>query len=61
MILEMTAGMMMMTTMQMKIRRRKRMRILAIMERCITSTPLRMRTGSFVSFCVKFYSTWGTP
>jgi hypothetical protein len=61
MILEMTAGMRMMTTMLMKTRRRKRMRIHAIMERCITSTPLRMRTDSFVSFCEKFCSTWGTP
>jgi hypothetical protein len=42
-------------------RRRKRMRILAIVERCITSTPPRMRMSSYVSFCEKFCSTWGTP
>jgi hypothetical protein len=59
-ILEMTAGMMMVITMLMKTRRRRRRRILAIMGQCITSTPLKMRTGSFVSFCGKFYNTWGT-
>jgi hypothetical protein len=53
--------MMMVITMLMKTRRRKRMRILAIMEQCITSTPPKMRTGSFVFSCGKFYITWDTP
>jgi hypothetical protein len=57
-ILVMTVEMMMVVTMLIEIQRRKRMRILAIMEQCITNTPLKMRTGSFAFFCGKFYSTW---
>jgi hypothetical protein len=60
-ILVMTVELMMVITMLMKTRRRKRMKILAIMGQYITSTPLKMRTGSFVFFCGKFYSTWDTP
>jgi hypothetical protein len=61
MILETAVGLMMVITMLMKTRRRRRMRILAIMEQYITSIPLKTRTGSFVFSCGKFYNTWDTP
>jgi hypothetical protein len=60
-ILVMTVEMMMVVTMLMKTRRRRRMKILAIMEQCITNTPLKMRTGSFAFSCEKFYNTWVIP
>jgi hypothetical protein len=60
-ILVMTVEMMMVVTMLMKTRRKRRMKILAIMGQCITNTPLKMRMGSFAFSCGKFYSTWVIP
>jgi hypothetical protein len=57
----MTVEMMMVITMLMKTQRRKRMRILAIMEQCITNIPLKTRMGSFAFSCGKFYNTWDIP
>jgi hypothetical protein len=53
--------MMMVVTMLMETRRKRRMKILAIMGQCITNIPLKMRMGSFAFFCWKFYSTWVIP
>jgi hypothetical protein len=62
MILGMTAEMRMTTTTTlMKILRRKRTIILAIVELSITNTPLRMTTVSYVFFFVRYYNNWGTP
>jgi hypothetical protein len=48
------------TTMMEKILRRKRMTILAIVGLSTTSTPLKMRMASSVSYYRKYCSTWGT-
>jgi hypothetical protein len=47
--------------MVMKILRRKRMMILAIVELSTRSTPLKMRMASSVIYCKRYCSTWGTP
>jgi hypothetical protein len=61
MIQEMTAERMMKTTtMVMKILRRKRMTVLAIMGLSTTSTPLKMRMAGSVFYCRGYYNTWGT-
>jgi hypothetical protein len=61
MILVMTVEMMMVVTMLMETRRKRRMKILAIMGQCITNIPLKMRTGSFAFSCGKIYNTWVIP
>jgi hypothetical protein len=48
-------------TMLMETRRKRKMKILAIMGQCIINIPLKMRTGSFAFFCGKFCSTWVIP
>jgi hypothetical protein len=45
----------------METRRKRRMKILAIMGQCITNIPLKMRTGSFAFSCGKIYNTWVIP
>jgi hypothetical protein len=50
-----------MTTTLMKTLRRKRTKILAIVELSTTNTPLRMRMVSSAFFFVRYCSTWGTP
>jgi hypothetical protein len=45
----------------MKILRKKRMMILAIMGLSTTSTPLKMRMASTMFYCRRYCSTWGTP
>jgi hypothetical protein len=57
----MTMEKMMVVTMLMKTRRKRRMKILAIMEQYITNTPLKMRTDNFAFSCEKFCSTWVIP
>jgi hypothetical protein len=49
------------TTMVIKILRRKRMMILAIVELSTISTPLKMRTPSYVFYFKRYCSIWGTP
>jgi hypothetical protein len=46
------------TTMMVKIQRRRNITIIAIIGMCTTSTPLRMRKASFVSYWRKFCSIW---
>jgi hypothetical protein len=48
------------TTIVMRILRRRRMTILAIVGLNTTSTPLKMRMASFVSYCRRYCTTWGT-